>query len=1067
MKAAVAWMCRNHVAANLLMLVLVAGGAIRMRAIKQEVFPEISLDTIQVTVAYPGAGPEEVEEGILRKIEENLTGVEGIKEVRSVAKEGVGVVSAELYPGEDPDIKLQEIQSEVDRIVTFPEEAEKPVITKLLNRYEVISVVVYGRASERSLREQAEIIREELLSLPGITQVDLAGVRPYEISVEIPEENLRRYGLTLPEVARRIRDASLDMPGGTVRTRGGQILIRTKERRYTGPGYESLPIVTAADGTRVLLGDIATVRDGFAETDLSARFDGRPAAMVKVYRVGDQRPLEIARTVKEYVRAKARDLPASLKIATWNDTTELLRSRLALLKKNATLGLILVFLILGLFLEIRLALWVMLGIPISFFGAMILLPAADVSINMISLFAFILALGILVDDATIVGENIYTHRQMGKDYLRAAVDGALEVAVPVVFSVLTTVAAFVPLIYVSGVIGKFIRVIPLVVISLLLISLVESLFVLPAHLAGGRRRTPRGFLAWVERVRLGFGARLEAFVNGPYARFLSVCLEYRYATVAAGVAVLLTAVGLVRGGVLKFHFMPEVDGDVITASIKMPPGTPVEETARVQRYLEDKAMEVVAAYDRERPPGHGILRHLYAVVGGTMIEAGHLGSTPEARSNLSDMALFLTQSEKRHVPAEEITDRWRDAVGQVPGVESITFISNVVRMGAHIDVQIAHEDFGVLEAAAARIEKALAGYAGVGDIADTYSRGKREFKIRLRPEAETLGITAADLGRQVRAAFYGAEALRLQRGRNEVKVMVRYPEADRRRLASLERLRVRTPRGGEIPLVEAADVVEGRGFAEINRAHRKRVVDVTARVDSRVASAGDILADLQRTVLRELEGEYPGIAFSLEGEAKERRESMQSMRDGFLLALVAIYALLAVPFRSYVQPVLIMVAIPFGLVGAVIGHLLMGFSLSILSMFGLVALSGVVVNDSLLLIERVNRSRRAGAGVREALVEAGTRRFRPILLTSLTTFFGLTPMIVEKSVQAQFLIPMAISLGFGILFATGITLVLIPALYLVLEDVRGPLLARFGRRREGAAGTGTHAPGAVADPGEA
>lgn len=1054
MKGAVKWMAHNHVAANLLMIILIAGGLVRLKSIKQEVFPEISMDSVQVTVAYPGAGPEEVEEGILLQVEENLTGVEGIKEITSVAKEGIGMVTAELYPGEDADIKLQEIKSEVDRIVTFPEDAEKPVITKLLNRFEVMSVVVFGDASDRALREQAEAIREELLTYSKITQVDLSGVRPYEISVEISEENLRRYNFTLDQVAQRLRMASLDLPGGTIKTRGAEILLRTKERRYLGSEYADIAVLTHSDGTQVKLGEIAEVKDTFAETDLSARFDGKPAAMVKVYRVSDQKPIEISKLVKEYVEQKRPTLPDSLNIAVWNDTTELLKSRMDLLKKNAILGLILVIIILGLFLEIRLALWVMVGIPISFMGAMLALPALDVSINMISLFAFILALGIVVDDAIVVGENIYEHRQRGKPYLKAAVDGALEVAVPVTFSILTTIVAFMPLVFVSGTIGKFIRVIPLVVISLLVVSLVESLFVLPAHLTIGKPiETPGGIIGAITRVRISFGERLNGFISGPYRRFLGLCLRNRYTTLAAGMAALFLAIGMVKGGILKFHFMPVVDGDVIIASLKMPPGTPVHETAKVQRVLEDKAMEVVRGYDEKRPQGDSILRNVYAVVGGTMIEGAHMGGAAEARAHLSDMALFLKQSEDRGISAEEIGNVWREKVGDLPGVDSMTFTANVVRIGANIDIQLAHEDFKVLDAASERLRVALTQYPGVGDLQDNYSKGKQELKIRLKPEARTLGITEQELGRQIRGAFYGAEALRLQRGRNEVKVMVRYPQEDRRNLWDLESMRIRTPDGGELPLDRAAHVIEGQGFSEINRTERKRVINVTATVDDKVANAEEILRDLKETVLMELTRDYPGLVVNMEGEEKERMESMGSMFEGFMLALIVMFALLAIPFRSYSQPLLIMGAIPFGMVGAVAGHLIMGFKLSMLSIFGIVALSGVVVNDSLLLIDKINRNRRGGSGLLQAVMDGGARRFRPILLTSLTTFFGLTPMILETSVQAQFLIPMAISLAFGILFATGITLLLIPSLYLVLEDIRGLVGLRQAHANHGQAGS--------------
>jgi multidrug efflux pump subunit AcrB len=1044
MSGPIAWMAKNHVAANLLMLVFVVGGFILGPKVKQEVFPEVTLDWISITVPYPGAGPEEVEDGILLKIEENLSGIDGIKQIKSSAAEGAGRVLVEVREGVDPDAVLQDVKSEIDRITTFPLDAEEPLIAKLLTRREVISIVVYGDIPERSLREWAESVRDELLTYEQITQVDLGGVRPYEISIEISEDNLRRYNMTLDQVSQRVRRASLDLPGGTIRTEGGEILLRTKERRYIGSEYADIVVLNQADGTQVRLGDIAVVRDTFQETDTSATFDGKPAAMVKVFRVGEQKPTEISRIVQDYVEKKSELLPQAVKIATWNDTSELFESRRNLLLKNAAIGLVLIFIVLGLFLEIRLALWVMLGIPVSFLGTLFLMPALGVSINMISLFAFILALGIVVDDSIVVGENIYEQRQLGKPYLSAAVDGTREVGIPVIFSVLTTIAAFTPLIFVSGTMGKFIQAIPLVVISILFVSLIKCLFILPAHLALGKPRPASGgVLLAIERVRLAFGRSLQRFVAGPYRRFLRLCLSWRYVTLATAVAILVLCVGVVGGGIIKFTFMPEVDGDVITASVQMPPGTPVAETERVRRFIEEKAMETVAEVNARLPEGESVLRHLYAVVGGTIAEGGPAGAGAASGAHLSDLALFLTRSEERDVPAAEITNLWRQKVGEIPGVESVVFKSNLVRMGANIDVQLAHDDFAVLTAAAARIKGDLAAYPGVGDIEDSYAQGKRELMIRLKPEARTLGITEDELGRQIRSAFFGAEALRLQRGRNEVKVMVRYPEQERTSLWDFEAMRIRTPQGGEIPLAQAAFIEEGRGYSAINRTDRKRVINVTATVDSREANAGEILTDLQRGTLADLARDYPGLSFDLEGEERERRDSLGSMKSGFSLALFAIFALLAIPFRSYTQPLIIMAVIPFGVVGAILGHLIMGFNLSMLSLFGIVALTGVVVNNSLLLIDRINTNRRqTGVELVSAVVAAGERRFRPIILTSLTTFIGLAPMILETSVQAQFLIPMAISLAFGILFATGITLLLIPCLYMMLEDIR----ALFGLR---------------------
>ncbi|MBN1957333.1 MAG: efflux RND transporter permease subunit [Desulfuromonadales bacterium] len=1037
MTGAIKWMAANHVAANLLMLCLVIGGLIMAPKIKQEIFPEVSLDRVSVVVAYPGAGPEEVEEGIVLKIEESLIAVDGIKQLKSTASEGYGSVIAEIYSDEDVDLVLQDIKSEIDRITSFPEDAEKAIISKVSNRREVVSVVVYGNVDEHILRAQAENIRNELLERPDITQIELSGVRNPEITAEISEETLQRYNLTLGQVAAAINAASLDLPAGTVKTSGGEILLRTKERRYLGSEYEDITILAKADGTRIRLGDVARVVDGFADSDNFGRFDGQPAAMLQVFRIGEQKPTEISAQVIDYVEAKRVQLPDNLNLAIWNDTTEIFNSRMALLQKNAVLGLILVLVVLGLFLEIKLAAWVMLGIPISFFGTLFLMPWLGVSINMISLFAFILALGILVDDAIVVGENIFEQRQLGKPYLQAAVDGALEVAVPVTFSILTTVVAFLPLVFVSGMMGKFIKVMPVIVITLLLVSLIESLLVLPAHLGFGRRQeTPSGLLGRIERLRQRFGHALDRLINGPYLKLLKLNLNYRYASLAVGAVALLLTAGFIKNGLIKFTFMPEVEGDRITVTLQMNEGVAIEETGRVTEIILEKGLETIAAYDAQRPAGDSILRNIYTLVGGTMAGGGPGGGSGSSAANLSSISVFLTDSEKRDIPASEISAAWRRKIGPIAGMDSLSFRSNLMRLGANIDVQLAHTDFTVLEKAAERIKQALGEYQGVEDIEDTYARGKSEIKLKLKPAARVLGITETDLGRQVRSAFYGSEALRLQRGRDEVKVMVRYPETDRRRLWSFENMRIRTPSGGEIPLFQAAEIIAGQGFSQINRTDRKRVINVSAAVNEEQANAQQIITALKQQLLPQLAADYPGLTWDMEGEEKERRESMSSMSAGFLLALVAIFSLLAIPFRSYSQPLLIMAAIPFGMIGAVLGHLIMGYNLSLLSLFGLVALSGVVVNDSLLLIDKANQNRRQGLPLEEAIVSAGIRRFRPILLTSLTTFFGLMPMMTETSMQAKFLIPMAISLGFGILFATGITLLLIPVLYLILEDVR-------------------------------
>ncbi|HBB41299.1 MAG: acriflavin resistance protein [Nitrospirae bacterium CG18_big_fil_WC_8_21_14_2_50_70_55] len=1045
MNQAIRWMAANHVAANLLMLVFVIGGLIIGQVVRQEVFPEVSLDMVQVTVPYPGATPEDAERGICLPVEEAITGVEGIKEVASQALEGGATITATVSEGENADLVLADVKNAVDRLTTLPEEAEEPIVSKLENRRQVISVVVYGNLDERTLREQVEAIRDDLLALPEITQTDLSGVRPYEIAIEISETSLRRYGLTLDEVATRVRHASLDLPGGTLRAAGGEILVRTPERRDTGAAYGDIVVIAKPDGTRVRLSDLGQVRDTFRETDTVARFDGLPAAMVDIYRVGDQTPVEISRAVHRYLERKRGELPATVHVATWDDRSEVLRARERLLLGNAISGLVLVFLCLGLFLELRLALWVMLGIPVSFLGALLLMPALDVSINMISLFAFIMALGIVVDDAIVIGENVYDHRHRDKPYPQAAADGTVEVGLPVVFSALTTVAAFVPLAFVQGMLGKFIGTIPMVVVPILLVSLTETLFVLPSHLSiGAPRPAARGLLGAIDRLRRHSCTLLDRFVGGPYQRFLVRALDHRYTTVAIAVAILLLTIGTVRGGLLRFTFMPEVDGDVIQAALEMPVGTPATVTDAVAERIAAAGRTVVAEYDRPRPPGDSILRHLYAVVGGSIGDMGPVAEGGATAGHRAAIAMFLQDAESRGVPAKEISDRWRARVGEIAGVRSLSFSSSVVHMGANIDIQLAHTEPARLDAAAAAVQATLAPYPGVHDIATNAEPGKREIRLHLRPAARALGVSESDLGHQVRAAFYGAEALRFERGRNEVRVMVRYPEGERQSIADLERLRIRTPAGGEMELGQAAEVSEGTGYSVIHRWGRKRVINITAAVDSATTSAAEVIPDLKARLLTRLVADDPGLSFDLEGEQKEQRDSMTSMRRGFALALFAIYALIAIPLRSYLQPLLIMVAIPFSIVGAVLGHLLMGFNLSMLSIFGIVALSGVVANDAILLIDTANHVG-ADRDTFQAMVDAAMRRFRPILLTSITTFFGLAPIILQTSVQARFLIPMAISLGFGILFATVINLLLVPALAVIAEDVQ----RRVRRQRSG------------------
>jgi multidrug efflux pump subunit AcrB len=1047
-----AWFAGNHVAANFLMIFVLVGGALTVLSATIEVFPEFDTDMVTVTVPYLGASPAEAEEGVCLRVEEAISGIEGIKRVRSVAREGVGTVFVELQEDADDRKALDDIKAAVDRIETFPAETEKPIVAAIDTRRQVITVVVYGNASEKTLKALVERVRDDLTAIDGISQVEISGVRRYEISIEVSEEALRRHGLSFLQVADAVRRSSLDLPGGAVKTEGGEILLRTKGQRYRGAEFEEIVVLTRSDGTRLYLSDLATVIDGFEDTDTEARFDGMPAAQVDVFRVGDEGALEIAEITKRYVEEFQSSLPSGVSMATWADDSKILRQRIGLLLRNARLGLIFVFVCLLLFLNLRLAFWTTMGIPISFLGGLFLVPQFDVTINMISLFAFIVVLGIVVDDAIVVGENVYEYLERGMRPLDAAIRGVREMAMPVTFAIVTTVAAFAPLLYIAGIMGKVMKQIPIVVIAVLLMSLVEALLILPAHLSGAGTRFNRFFrplIAVIEPIQLRVQSGLQWFIQKPYRRAIELALEWRYLTVAAALALLLPTVGLVRGGFVKFEFMHDIEADNMTTLLTMPQGTPATQTAAILERIENTARQVAGEFDADRDEdAPSVIQHIATTLGqqpsagrrGPMTIQGIGGD----QSNIGEVNVELLASEHRGISAMAIVSRWRDLVGEVPGAVALSFQSGIFSSGEAISVQLSHRDFDTLLDAVAELQSVVGEYPGTKDIADSFLPGKKELKLQLTPEGRSVGLTLSDLARQVRAGFYGDEVQRIQRGRDDIRVMVRYPEAERRSLGDIEQMRVRLPNGSELPFATVATVQEGRGYAIINRTDRRRVVNVTADVDDEMANANEINADIRAKVLPDLARAFPGLKFDFGGEQREQSESLASMRTNAVVALIAIYALLAIPFRSYSQPLIIMSAIPFGLIGAVFGHLVMGLTLTILSMFGMVALTGVVVNDSLILIDLINRERAAGASLNRAVIESGVRRFRPILLTTATTFLGLTPIIFETSMQARFLIPMAVSLGYGIVFATMITLILVPALYRILEDLR----AGFGLRDE-------------------
>lgn len=1053
MNRAIAWFAENHVAANLLMMLLVAGGILSIPTIKQEIFPEIKLDVVTVSVLYPGAAPIEIEEGICIRIEEELQGLQGVKRISSTAAEGLCLVSVELLAGEDVRRRHDEIRGRIDRIDSFPEEAEKPVIVQADVRFQVLDVAISGDVDEATLKRLGQQVRDEIAALPGITDVEVVAARPYEVAIEVSEDALLRHDLTFDHVVRAVRRSSLDLPGGSVKTAGGEILIRTKGQAYRGGEFEGLVLLSHPDGSRLQLGDVARVVDGFEETDQLAHFDGQPTTLVEVYRVGNQSALEISATVRDYIEQARETFPAGVTLTVWQENARFLRTRLDSLLRNGRDGFALVLLVLALFLRLRLAFWVSLGVPLSFLGALFVMPGLGLSINLISLMAFIVVLGIVVDDAIVVGENAYTEQSRGAAPLAGAIAGAQGIAMPVIFGVLTTIVAFVPMLFVVGAQGRMVRIIPMIVIACLVFSLIESLFVLPAHLALAGSRQTRGkspvTRTWL-RFQGAIASGLQRLIHQVYRPALEILLEWRYLTVAAGVAVLLIAMAVLGGGWLRFVFQPEVEGDVVVAYLTMPQGTPVEVTGEAVGQMTRGAEEVRREVDAERESG-SVIAHVFDAVGEQPYrrrQAATIGGWSQSLptgSHLGEVEIEVVPSEERAITVEEFTRRWRERTGMVPGAVELSFVSTMITAGAPIHLELAGPDLDELVTTAERVKRALAVYPGVRDISDSFRGGKQEIELEILPEAEALGLTLSDLAGQVRQAFYGHEVQRIQRGRDDVKVVVRYPAEDRRSLGDLERMRIRTADGSAVPFTSVARANLGRGFSSIQREDRRRVISVTAAVDTRVANANEIVADLKREVVPNIEAIHPRVLISFGGEQREQAEVLGSLIRGWIIALIAIYALLAVPLRSYAQPLIIMAAIPFGLVGAVGGHLIMQYKFSMMSVVGLVALSGVVVNDSLVLVDYINKLRAKGTALQDAIREAGAARFRAILLTSLTTFAGLTPLLMEQSVQAKFLIPMGISLAFGVIFATLITLVMVPVSYLILEDlvqVAGRLLRR-------------------------
>ncbi len=1071
------WFSRNHVAANFLMALIVVIGVGTWPEIKKEIFPEVSIDAVSISVPYPNATPDEVEKGIIVPIEETIQDVDGIDVIRSVASQGYGNVTAEVATGYNVRSIMDDIKTRIDAIQNMAEEAEEPVLHEILIKAQVMSIAVSAETDEATLRTIAERVRTDLLNYRGakqqVTQASLTGVRDYEISIEIPEQRLREYGISMDVIAMAVRKASLDLPGGSLRTDGGEVLLRANARKYTASEFAPIPVITRADGSTVTLGEIATIRDGFEEDPINTRFDNAPAVLINVYRVGDEDTLKIAETVRSFIDSYSKTkLPAGVGLEIWKDDSSYLDGRLRLLAKNGLVGLLLVILVLALFLRPSLALLVAIGIPVSFAGAIALMPWTGISINMISLFAFILVLGIVVDDAIIVGENVYSRMRKGEHPREAAPRGTREVGIVVVFGILTTAMAFTPMLGLSGVSGKIWPNIPLIVIPTLLFSLFQSKLILPSHLACLKPASEQKAPGPILRFQQIFSRGLENFVDRYYRPVLAVCLKNRYLVLATFISLFVVTVGTIRSGHIKFIFFPEVETDVINAKLKMAEGVSFQKTADAISLIEEKGLQL----NKEFPvqSGQPIVKHMLASTGSQpLVEGmGNVNSSPNG-TNIGEVTIELIGAvERKGIEGVDIVSRWRELVGDISGATELIFATESAAGGNAIDLEIIGDNIDELREATHLAKKALASYDGVIDLADSDVEGKRELQLELLPTGRIIGLRLEDIARQVRQGFYGDQIQRLQRGKDEVKVFVRYPRTERTSIADLENIKIRLGDGSEVPFTEVARARFGRADATIQRTDQRRAIRITADVDkAQGANATEIvreltsgneahsymkvwgnnirnwfrerrgmeqvaLPEIKKGALTLLEENFAGVNYSFEGEQKDQAQSISEMGSKAVLALLGMYVLMAIPLRSYIQPMIVMCVIPFGLVGAVVGHLLLGFNFSIMSMCGIVALAGVVVNDSLVLVDYVNRKRTAGLSLHDAAWEAGAARFRPILLTSLTTFAGLTPMLLETDVQALFLVPMAVSLSFGILFATLITLILVPAVYLTLEDAR-------------------------------
>ena len=1035
----IAYMAGNGVAANLLMWAIIAFGLVSLTGLEREAWPTVPFYHVEVSMAYPGATPEEVEESIVVKIEDQVSGLDDVKAVKSLAGPGIASVRIQMDSGTDMGRALDDIESAVSRIQSFPVGAERPRFREMTNRQSMMRLIVYGDVSERSLKELAYQVEDELKTLPSVSQVETSGIRRYEISIEVPLHRLSALGLTLTDIAETIRRSSLELSSGSIDTRESQVRVRTLGQNYDQQDFEEIVLLGGSDGTVVRLGDIATVRDDFQESDLIVRHQNHPAAFVEVYRADGEQVMDVATTVREHL---ANDvipaLPDGVGITIWNDESQDYAERADILVKNGILGLLLVLIALSLFLEIRLALWVAVGLAVSGIGALSVMMLLDVAINAQSLFSFVLAIGIVVDDAIVVAEHILYERKRGTPGLQAAIRGVRRIKGPLTFAVLTSVVAFVPLLFIPGGIGESWRALPIIMIAILLVSLIESLLILPNHLSHlhGPEWVPTSvFDRFFARVQGGVNALLDRFVQGPLDRTLQFATDQPVVTMAGAAGLLVLSISLIPAGIVPTTLAADVEGDYATVTLEMPDGTTAPRTYEVARKLEEAGHRIIERLSRDRPAeAPPLLSGVIVTVGQRpRIQGGGLNPAPtlNPEANIATIEFKLLGAQHREISTIDFVQAWREEVGVLPYVRGITFSGEVIDLGNPVESVLSHPDPERLVQIAKSVVADLREVGGVYDVRSDHTPGIPEIRLELRPEARTLGLTLEALAGQARAAYFGAEAVRVQRGREEVRVYVRLPSEERNSITDIEGYLLRTPSGAQVPVTSAASLNSGISPPAIRRKDGQRIVTVTADVDPSVISgnqANDILAN---SILAKLTAAHPDLSYTFGGEQQQQLESLDALYRGFAIALIMIFTLLAIPLRSYTKPFIIMAVIPFGIIGVILGHWVLGLALSAVSFMGVFGLSGVVVNDSLVMVDFIDQKLREGTPVRTAIIEGAKGRFRPIMLTSLTTFLGFTPLILETAIQAQFLIPFAASLGCGILFVTAILMVVVPALYTI------------------------------------